>query len=154
MEDVITFFTVVSWIAFISAVVWLVVWLKDKFKKISLIERYAKKLIDFVNKDYSPTKVLSKSDKAITITSNDDFNDIGRVFSFSVDPDTKKVNICCTKYPGGRWMQNPTEYNFHLNYNQGVCHDYVKDEKKVISQIKQKMVFHPVASYYAPLEDF
>ena len=116
---------------------------------------HADKLVNFVMKDYSPAKVVSKSSKNITIISKDDFNDVGRVFRFSMNSKTKNLDISCTKYPGEKWMEKPIEYNFHMPYNEkDHSLDYGKEQKKIISQIKQKMLFHPVLSHYKPMEDF
>lgn len=119
------------------------------------LKLHADKLVNFVMKDYSPAKVISKSSKNITIISKDDFNDVGRVFTFSVNSKTKNLDISCKKFPGEKWMSKPMEYNFHLPYNEKDTNiDYGKEQKKIISQIKKYMIFYPVVSHYKPMEDF
>ncbi|MBO7461903.1 MAG: hypothetical protein J6T96_04845 [Bacteroidales bacterium] len=114
----------------------------------------ARNVIDSVMKDYSPTQVISNTKKRVTIMSKDEFNDVGRVFMFSMDTKTHKLDIKCKKFPGTRWSEKPTEYDFHVNYQQDNRHNFGKEEKNVISQIKQKMLFFPSVKRYKVMEDF
>ena len=114
----------------------------------------AQKAIDSAMKDYSPTQVISNTKKRVTIMSQHEFNDVGRVFMFSMDTKTHKLDIKCKKFPGNRWSEKPTEYDFHVNYQQDNRHNFDKEEKNAISQIKPKMLFFPSVKRYKVIEDF
>lgn len=120
------------------------------------MKNYANLINSFL-KDYPSRKVVSNSDKKVTVISKDDSDDVGRVFTFSATPKNKELDVHCKKYPGCNWQERPTEYKFHLTSKKWwhiFCDNYAKSEKKLTSQMKQKMKYNPSVSSYKPLEDF